>query len=295
MFEIKKCLICEGSVLEKYMESMDFSTSKEVFNVVKCQSCNFIFTNPRPSDKNIDKYYISDKYISHTNTNQGFLEKIYQIIRKIAINGKFKLIKSYIKKGNILDIGCGTGNFLNKCKNHGWKTKGVEPSKIARDQAIKNYNLDVQASTELSGLNNKFDIITMWHVLEHVTNLNETIIDLHSLLSDHGKLIIAVPNINSYDASYYQKYWAAYDLPIHLYHFTEDSISILFKNHNFKLIKSKGMIFDAFYVSLLSEKYKAGKQNFIKAMVIGLVSNLFGIFTNRGFSSTIYIFEKQNA
>ena len=294
MFHAKKCIVCEGKNLKRHIESVDFSVSKEVFQIVKCESCNFVFTNPRPFDINLSKYYISDNYISHTDSNKGVFEKIYQIIRKFAIRQKFRLITSYVKTGEILDIGCGTGDFLNKCKQNNWNTTGIEPSKIAREKAISNYSLNIKESTELNYLEGEFDIITMWHVLEHVTELNQTIIDLNKILNDNGNLVIAVPNLNSYDASYYQKYWAAYDLPIHLYHFTEETITRVFQKHKFKLVKSKGMVFDSFYVSLLSEEYKSGSKNFIKAMTIGLISNIVAIFTNRGFSSTIYVFEKEN-
>lgn len=291
MIEIKTCQICKNSDFVNYMQSKDFSVSKETFNIVKCSSCNFVFTNPRP--KKMDKYYDDESYISHTNSSSTFFEKIYQSVRKIAIKQKFKLISSYKKSGSILDVGCGTGEFLNACKNGGWKTRGIEPSKKAREKAITNYDLTIDESIILSKTNNTYDVITMWHVLEHVEKINETVSILNRLLESKGQVIIAVPNLGSYDCSYYNKYWAAYDLPIHLSHFTKETISSLFQKHNFKLVKTKGMVFDAFYVSLLSEEYKNGSKNFIKSFIVGCLSNLFGVFTKRGFSSAIYVFEKK--
>ena len=290
--EIKNCPVCNNSNFSNHIESKDFSVSKESFIIVSCDECNFHFTSPRPSDENLGKYYISDHYISHNNTNRTFFEKVYQLVRKFATNRKFSLISSFFSSGRILDVGCGTGDFLNKCKSKNWETKGIEPSKIARDQAINNYNLDVEESTDLSQLEGQFDIITMWHVLEHVPNLNETLVQFKQLLSKKGKIIIAVPNLESYDAKYYKEYWAAYDLPIHLYHFSKKSICTLFEKHGFSLRKTKGMKFDSFYVSMLSEEHISGKKNFIKSIFIGIISNLYGLFGKNGFSSCIYVFER---
>jgi len=292
MIEIKNCPVCNKSNFSKHLESKDFSVSKESFVVVSCDTCDFHFTNPRPSDENLGKYYISDHYISHNNTRRTLFEKIYQLVRRIAINGKFRLISTFFRSGRILDVGCGTGDFLNKCKSKNWETKGVEPSEIARNQAINNHKLDVEESTNLSKLEGEFDIITMWHVLEHVPSLNETLVQFNQLLSKKGKIIIAVPNLESYDAKYYKEYWAAYDLPIHLYHFSKKSICTLFEKHGFSLRKTKGMKFDSFYVSMLSEEHISGKKNFIKSIFVGVISNLYGFFGKRGFSSSIYVFER---
>jgi len=292
MIEIKNCPVCNKSNFSKHLESKDFSVSKESFVVVSCDTCDFHFTNPRPSDENLGKYYISDHYISHNNTRRTLFEKIYQLVRRIAINGKFRLISTFFRSGRILDVGCGTGDFLNKCKSKNWETKGVEPSEIARNQAINNHKLDVEESTDLSKLEGEFDIITMWHVLEHVPSLNETLVQFNQLLSKKGKIIIAVPNLESYDAKYYKEYWAAYDLPIHLYHFSKKSICTLFEKHGFSLRKTKGMKFDSFYVSMLSEEHISGKKNFIKSVFVGVISNLYGFFGKRGFSSSIYVFER---
>ena len=292
MKEIKNCLVCNSTSFEEHLKSKDFSVSKEDFTILKCKDCNFHFTNPRPKNEDLGRYYISDHYISHNNTSKNLFEKVYQLVRRIAIKGKYNLISGFFNKGKILDIGCGTGDFLNKCKSEGWETKGIEPSDIARKQAIKNHSLYVEENTDLTKINGEFDIITMWHVLEHVTELNQTVIELNRLLNTNGKAIIAVPNYKSYDSSFYKKYWAAYDLPIHLYHFSKESISKLFEKHKFSLVKTKGMKFDSYYVSILSEEHKIGKKNIFRAFIIGSLSNCLAFFTKRGYSSTIYVFEK---
>lgn len=295
MKKLKICPICAEDSFNVLFSCKDHSTSKENFTIVNCNNCNFTFTNPRPKEENLEKYYISDNYISHTNTSKGLFEILYQIVRKYAIVQKLKLVKKYSKIKNHLDIGCGTGEFLNACKTAGFKTKGIEPSEIARMQAIDNYNLDVSENTDLSQFDeDSFETITMWHVLEHIPNLNETIEHFSRILEKNGTVIIAVPNLKSWDANYYKEYWAAWDVPIHLWHFSKASIGSLFKKCGFNLVRTKPMLFDSFYVSILSEEYKSGKKKLLKGFAIGLISNVIAFFSKREFSSTIYVFRKEN-
>ena len=293
MISLEKCPICEDVNFVEKLTCNDHTTSKENFKIVSCETCDFTFTNPRPLDEKLGNYYRSNMYISHTNNSKGLFNWMYQNVRSYAIETKVSLLKSVNNDGIHLDIGCGTGEFLNACKNSGFNTKGVEPSLLARKQAIENYNLSVSENTDLSQYaNSEFNSISMWHVLEHVPNLNGTIYHLNRVLKSNGKLIIAVPNHKCWDADYYKEHWAAWDVPIHLWHFSKKTIERLFKNNGFSLIKRKPMMFDSYYVSLLSEEFISGKKNFIKGFVIGFISNLFGSFTKRGHSSTIYVFEK---
>ena len=294
MILLDSCPICLSSDLQKKFNCTDHSTSKEKFTIVSCETCDFKFTNPRPKDKSLGSYYKSDKYISHTNNKKGLFNWMYHTVRKYSITTKLNLLKKISKNKNHLDIGCGTGEFLNACKNSGFKTEGIEPSKLAREQAIKNYNLSVTHNTELDQFkNSQFDTISMWHVLEHIPELNKTIREFNRILNKKGKVIIAVPNHNSWDAKYYKEYWAGWDTPIHLWHFSKLSIEKIFKIHDFKLIEKKPMLFDSYYVSLLSEEFKTGKKKYVKGFTIGLLSNMIGIFSKRGCSSIIYVFEKK--
>lgn len=295
MKKLEKCPLCKGKRIAKKIICKDHTTSKEYFNIVSCETCDFTFTNPSPEGENLANYYKSDMYISHTNNSNGIFNWMYQKTRTYAIHRKIRFLKKIKKEGAHLDIGCGTGEFLNACKKNGYKTAGIEPSKTARKKAIENYNLSITENTDLAQYNNaEFDTISMWHVLEHVEDLNGTLIQLKRILKPKGKLLIAVPNHKSWDAEYYKEFWAAWDVPIHLWHFSKITIKHLFENSSFKLIKSKPMIFDSYYVSLLSEEFICGKKKFIKGFFIGLISNLYGIFTKRGHSSTIYVFEKNS-
>jgi len=294
MILLDNCPVCSGSNLLKKLDCIDHSTTKEKFTIVSCETCEFTFTNPRPKDNSLGRYYKSDMYISHTNNTKGLFNWMYHTVRKYAIGTKLNLLKRTSKNKNHLDIGCGTGEFLNACKNAGYNTKGIEPSELARKQAIKNFNLSVSENTNLDQFEeNQFNSISMWHVLEHVPSINKTIEEFNRILSEKGKVIIAVPNHKSWDANYYKEFWAGWDVPIHLWHFSKLSIEKLFLNHNFKLTEKKPMLFDSFYVSLLSEEFKTGNKKFINGLMIGLISNIIGIFTKRGCSSIIYVFEKQ--
>lgn len=269
-----------------FLEVTDYSVSKEKFELYLDENLNMLSTVPQPSLEKLPDYYESEDYISHTDGKRSLFEKMYQIVKNIAIKNKIQLINQHSSKGKILDIGTGTGDFLAKAKDNGWKTIGIEPSEKAKNIARKKRVTFVE---NLSKIEEKsIDVITMWHVLEHVPNLNEYIIELKRILKPNGKLFIAVPNFNSYDANYYGKYWAAYDVPRHLWHFSKYAIKKLFEDQNFNLDKIIPMKFDSYYVSMLSEKYKNGRINYLKSILIGWKSNKYGE-QNLEYSSHIYL------
>jgi len=270
-----------------FLTVKDHSVSKEIFELYHDETLDMLITSPQPDLENLGKYYESEDYISHTDNKRSLFEKAYHVVKNIALKNKLNLInKQQTQKGKILDIGAGTGDFLLTAKNDGWETVGVEPSDRAKEIAKKKGISFVEHISELE--NHSFDVITMWHVLEHVPDLNLQIQELKRLLKPTGTLIIAVPNFKSYDAKYYNEFWAAYDVPIHFWHFSKKAIKSLFENVDIKLEKVLPMKFDSFYVSLLSEKYKTGKMNFVRAFFIGLKSNLKASSTKE-YSSHIYV------
>lgn len=273
-----------------FLTTKDYSVSQEYFDLLYHEDLDMLITNPQPSLDKLPLYYQNVNYISHTDGNQSFFEKMYQFVKSIALKSKLKLINSHSPKGNILDIGAGVGDFLAVAKNDGWETIGIEPSDNAKEIAKSKGVSFIDNTSQLE--NNYFDVITMWHVLEHVPDLENQIAELKRLIKPNGTIIIAVPNFKSFDAKYYEKFWAAFDVPIHFWHFSKTAIQKLFSVQNLFVIKVIPMKFDSFYVSLLSEKYKTGKMNFIKAFIIGLKSNWYG---NRKleYSSHIYIIKKQ--
>ncbi len=272
-----------------YLSVKDYLVSGETFNLEYNTDLDFLATSPKPKTENLLRYYESEDYISHTDEKRGLLSTCYQIVKKWSLQKKTKLIFTQNNGlGSLLDVGAGTGDFLKVAKEKGWEVAGVEPNVNATKLASQK---GVVLKPELKDFEgNQFDVITLWHVLEHVPNLEETIAQLSGLLKPNGVLIIAVPNFKSYDALHYGKFWAAYDVPRHLWHFSKKSIKELF-SADFQLQKIKPMIFDSFYVSLLSEKYKTGNAFSLKAFWIGLVSNLKGM-RSKEYSSHIYCFKK---
>jgi len=274
-----------------FLTVKDYSVSGETFDLYYDETLDMLITHPQPSLENLGKYYESEDYISHTDNKRSLFEKLYHFIKNIALKNKLNLINSLQpQKGRILDIGAGTGDFLLVAKNNGWQTIGVEPSEKAKEIAKNKGVSFVAATSELE--NHSFDVISMWHVLEHVPDLDKQIKELKRLLKPTGTLIIAVPNFKSFDAKHYGKFWAAYDVPIHFWHFSKTAIKLLFEKEAMQLEKILPMKFDSFYVSLLSEKYKSGRMNFVKAFFIGLQSNVKAS-QNFEYSSHIYILKNK--
>lgn len=272
-----------------YLSVNDYLVSGESFELVYDADIDFLKTFPQPKAEELPKYYESQDYISHTDEKHGLFSSAYQFVKKWSLQRKAKLILEQNKGiGSLLDVGAGTGDFLKVAKEKGWDVYGMEPNKSASSLSSEK---GIQLKSSLSEFEGKqFDVVTLWHVLEHIPNLEETILQLSNLVKPNGTLIIAVPNFKSYDAKHYGKFWAAFDVPRHLWHFSKKSIESLFSEY-FKLQETKPMLFDSFYVSLLSEKYKTGNKFSLKGIWIGLVSNLKAKSTKEH-SSHIYCFSK---
>jgi 2-polyprenyl-3-methyl-5-hydroxy-6-metoxy-1,4-benzoquinol methylase len=239
----------------------DHTVSGESFRIVECDRCGFRFTNPRPSANEIGRYYESEDYTPHQDTSRGLIDRLYRWVRLYTLRSKYRLITSLMAAppGRLLDFGCGTGEFLNLCQSRGWETRGLEPDPTAQDVAAEQYGLSVDAPDQIQSIpDDHFDIITLWHVLEHVPELSKTVEQLKRTLAPGGTLVVAVPNCASFDAQFYGQYWAAYDVPRHLYHFRPDDIRRLFDSSGMTVSDIRPMRLDAFYVSLLSEQYRDG-------------------------------------
>ncbi|MDO5104981.1 class I SAM-dependent methyltransferase [Capnocytophaga sp.] len=271
------------------MKIKDYSVSQEEFELVYDPNLELFQTRPLP--QNLEKYYESEEYISHTDSKKTLFDRLYQLVKSINLKSKIRVIEKYKHgKVNLLDIGAGTGDFVNSCKiTKKWTAIGIEPNPKARKLA-QNKGIEIVENYEQLP-QKSFDVITLWHVLEHLPDLENQIRKINSLLTENGILIVAVPNFKSWDAQHYKQFWAAYDVPRHLWHFSKTSIKKIFTEKGFQLLETKPMWFDAFYVSILSESYKSGKKNFIKGFLSGMRSNLYGIQKNE-FSSHIYVLKK---
>lgn len=290
--KIPTCPACASDVFENHITCKDHMLTGESFTITQCTQCGLLFTNPRPLKQNLNYYYKSDQYISHTDKSNNIINSIYRIARKYTLSSKVKLVSRLSDKKNILDFGCGTGDFLLACKTAKWEINGFEPDNAARQTAQNKTEITLLSDIhQLKNLTNT-PIVTLWHVLEHIPNLNETIATLKDILSKKGQLVIAVPNHKSYDASYYKEFWAAYDVPRHLYHFDRNTMEILMHKHSLKINTIIPMKLDSFYVSLLSQKYKTGSSNFVKSYITGYKSNNYAKKHNNNYSSLIYVVSK---
>lgn len=265
----------------------DYTVSHQKFDLQYDSQFDLLHTFPQPPLSELGKYYESDDYISHTDSKRSWFEKAYHMVKKRALNQKVQLLEKYQpNKGNLLDMGCGTGDFLQAAQQAGWQVQGIEPNEKAHQIAAS------KGVTLISGtpvvVDQIFDAITLWHVLEHLPNLELQIKELKRTLKPNGTLFIAVPNYKSFDAGYYKQFWAAYDVPRHLWHFSKTSINRLVEKEGMKVVSVRPMKFDSFYVSLLSEKYKTGKMNYVSAFFVGLYSNWKGSQTKE-YSSHIYV------
>jgi 2-polyprenyl-3-methyl-5-hydroxy-6-metoxy-1,4-benzoquinol methylase len=281
--------------MQPVLQVKDFTVSKEVFAVWQCNRCTLRFTQDAPAPEEVGKYYLSPHYVSHTDTKQGIINQLYHAIRKFTLKKKRQLVQevSGLQKGSLLDVGAGTGAFANSMQEAGWKVIGLEPDETARQNAINKYNLNFQLPDALYRLEDQsFDVVTMWHVLEHVHDLHGYLHNCERILKQNGTLIIAVPNYTSLDAKIYGAYWAAYDVPRHLYHFSPKSMKSLLQQHGFVIAQYVPMLFDSFYISILSGQYKTGKSQLPQAFINGLRSNLNAVGNAAKYSSVIYVVKK---
>lgn len=290
--DVTECPSCQGHHFHETVTCTDHTATHEVFHVKHCERCGLGITSPRPPVSEAGRYYASTQYISHAATSRSFFDTIYLIIRRFTVRRKFQLIKPFLSSHGLLDYGCGTGAFLHEVGKHHARVLGVEPSAEAR----KNSSTPSAIVPSLEELPpGPFDVITLWHVIEHVYPLKETLRQLKQKLADSGAIFIAVPNYLSADAKQYGKHWAAYDVPRHLWHFSPQSMATFLQGEGLRVTQILPMKLDAFYVSLLSERYAhpehSGVIRVLRALWNGFRSNLAA---RRGtnYSSLIFVVQK---
>lgn len=288
------CPVCRAHDFHPFLSCKDYTVSHETFLLEQCATCGFVFTNPRPDDAALPRYYQSPSYISHSDKPTGTIDRAYKISRHFTLKWKYEIVQKHALQppSSILDYGCGTGAFLRTCQQRSMRIAGVEPSPLARTQAENNTNTPIYSHA--SEIDQDFHAITLWHVLEHVSDLHGTLEKLKKHLTENGTMFIALPNLKSQDANRYKEHWAGYDVPRHLWHFSEDTLKKLLTSHRLRVITTLPMPLDAYYVSLLSEKYKNGSNNVLnmtRALHSGWKSNQAGKKTSQ-YSSLIYIVRK---
>ncbi|MBO7202850.1 MAG: class I SAM-dependent methyltransferase [Paludibacteraceae bacterium] len=295
MNKVQYCPICNSQKFKSHFECKDYYATGEEFLICDCEQCGFRFTQNFPDEDKISRYYETSDYISHSNTQKGIVNKIYHFVRSFMLRRKANLIEKIAEKkqGTLLDFGCGIGFFLNEMNRRGWSVQGIEKSEEARRFAEKQFGLNIFSNEKVASLDSKtYDVITSWHSMEHIEFLNQTIDQLQMALKDDGVWFLAVPNSVSMDEKIYKSYWAAYDVPRHLWHFSPKSMSALLQKHGLTIQEMYPMPFDAFYISMLSEKYKGNRFSFIRGFVSGLYCYVKSISNIENSSSIIYIIRK---
>jgi 2-polyprenyl-3-methyl-5-hydroxy-6-metoxy-1,4-benzoquinol methylase len=290
------CPLCNSGELADFLVAKDHLLSSEEFTLIKCNSCGFVFTQNVPSPDKIGAYYQSQDYVSHSDTRKGLMNKLYHLARNYMLGKKFRMVRKVAKGKKLLDIGCGTGYFPAYMKRKGYEAVGVEVDEKARNFASKEFGLTVHSPDEFlnNGLGQKFDVITLWHVLEHLDDFNNYIEKMLEHLEKDGSLVIALPNCSSLDARFYKEFWAGYDVPRHLWHFTPSTFNILAKNHNLELVKMKRLPLDPFYNSMLSEKYRKNKLYMFAGLIIGKLAYLESLFNLKKSSSIVYFLNSKS-
>jgi SAM-dependent methyltransferase len=290
------CPSCHSDQLLPALSAVDQTVSHETFSILQCGNCGLRFTQDVPDAGSIGRYYQSDNYISHSNTNKGLVNRLYHMVRRQTLSDKYRLIASATRtrQGKLLDIGAGTGAFVGYMQERGWEVTGLEPDETARRVALTDHRVELLDMDQLFSLPpDSFDAVTLWHVLEHVHDLHPYLERLKTLVRRSGRIFIAVPNYTCYDAEVYQAFWAAYDVPRHLYHFSPNAMESLLTQHGLQLQYSQPMWFDSIYISMLSEKYRGGGHgNNVKAVMTGLVSNTKAFIDKGRCSSLIYVISK---
>lgn len=288
-----KCPWCQSEKAHTHLSLKDYFLTQEPFEIMVCEDCGLLYTTPKPSDEKLGDYYKSDEYYSHQENKKGFIPRVYEAVKSVNLKHKIAIATQGKEPYRLLDIGCGVGDFLHFAEQNGWQCTGAEPSEDAASIAKKRIKAEIMLPKDLEKLPDKsFDVITMWHVLEHVSDLQWQVNQLNRLLKKGGRLVIALPNFRSYDAQYYKDKWAAYDVPRHLNHFSQDSIAKIFNINGLVKKTTQKLVWDAFYISFMSEKYRQKSLPLLRGIYRGMISNLKARKSGE-WSSLVYVFEKR--
>lgn len=295
-FNISTCPVCGSLDIEfsHYLTVPDWLVSKENFELQQCAECSFVFTSNAPSQETAGPYYESEEYVEHTDTKKGLIYGVYHQARKLMLKFKLSTIKNFNRGNKILDIGSGSGYFINFMKQNGYDVSGVEISEKAVALCKEKFNINVNSPLDFLAkkLPTDFDIISMWHVFEHVYNFEEYFEIIYNSLKADGKVFVALPNPDCFEAKYYKEYWNGFDTPRHLWHFSPRTFRKFAENRGFKLIAMRRLPLDPFFNAMVSNSYQSGFKFLPYTFLIGLISFINGLLNQNKASSLIYVLQK---
>jgi SAM-dependent methyltransferase len=230
------CPLCDGPRWSPLVEAPDTSWEDEGlwFAVVQCQDCGLCFTNPRPSARSIGQFY------PHVYRPHQYTPKRRQRVRSPRPGWRRprneRQVLDWHGQGRLLDFGCGSGSFLEQMHRHGWQVTGLDISSTTVSRIRSDLALPVLVGSlphpQLQA--ESFDVVTMWHSLEHVHRPRDVLIDAYRVLAPEGKLLVAVPNIDSLPFRWFGKHWFGLDLPRHLTHFTPWTLPLMLERAGFR-------------------------------------------------------------
>ena len=274
-------MVSRGTNSCNSIETKDYLVTHESFFVEEKEK-GISFTHPVIADEEIDKYYNTTAYLSHSS-NKTLISFFFDLFSNIMVKKKTSFMLGLGGVSAYLDYGCGIGKLISSMNKKGVASYGYDTSSLAI--SVCN-NKSLNASSNLDDLPNKYDLISFWHSLEHVSDYTKVLKKTKKMLSKNGTMVVALPNYDSFDAKFYSKFWAAYDTPRHRVHFTKKGFIKAASQLGFEVVKTKPLFLDSFYISMMSEKYKQSLFYFLKGLFIGALSNLFFFFTKQASSHT---------
>ena len=274
--KLDRCPACGSPDIGSYTTITDHYYSKENFDIAACKGCGLRFTQNRPAPEEIGRYYDSENYASHDSGKKAsvFL-KVYQMARDYMLGLKFNLVRQFKPEWKqVLDYGTGEGFFTEYLLKKGKDASGIEPSAVARENFKSRTGKTLFEDIDALPADKTFQVITLWHVLEHIHTLRETMEKLTERLEQKGIIVIAIPNQKAKDLEAFGPHWAAWDVPRHLYHWDTDSLSAFMKSLGLVRIHTGQLPLDPFYIGMISARY-AGK-GAVSGILTGLKSYFHG-------------------
>ena len=243
-FEDAHCPLCGESELTVILtaQGMD-NLTRQAFGIAKCSRCDLLITNPRPAASSMERFYEGGFYETHEKAIKRYLvNPAMDVFQRIRL----KNISRFKKTGSLLDVGSGKGKFLDIAARSGWEAWGIEPSQRSRTFVQKKHGVKVFGGKfeDVDIPDRYFDVVTMWHTLEHFYNPLEILERIRGKLKDDGILVVRVPNCDSWDFRLGKEKWFQLDVPRHLYHFSPKSLSLLFNKAGFQVFDTSTSSFE---------------------------------------------------